>query len=87
MLIVPGVYKESRKINNFLNVDMYLQFTYSKLVAILLFTFSVEYALDFPFAETLNLTKIEHIYDNFLENMSFLSLFSISNGFCFFSMI
>lgn len=45
LLIVPGVYKESRKINNLPNVDIcYLQFTYSEYFEILFFSFSVEYA-------------------------------------------
>lgn len=63
LLIVPGVYKESRKINNLPNVDIcYLQFTYSEHFEILFFSFSVEYAwLKFPFVETFNLVNIEYI--------------------------
>lgn len=62
LLIVPRMYKERRKINNFLNVDIcYLQFTYGKHVEILFISFLIEYALDFLFVETFNLTKMKHI--------------------------
>lgn len=62
LLIVPRMYKERRKMNNFLNVDIcYFQFTYGKHFEILFISFSVEYALDVLFVETFNLAKVKHI--------------------------